>query len=124
MLTEVERWSPAAIRILSATAKLVALRGYSVTSTRDIAAAVGVQQPAIYKYFSTKDDILVALVRLAVERPLELVEMLATLRLPAAVKLHRLLKDCPVHLCSLSYVLATILTTPEPQQDRFAEGRT
>jgi hypothetical protein len=39
MLTEVERWSPAAIRILSATAELVTLRGYSATSTRDIAAA-------------------------------------------------------------------------------------
>ncbi len=46
--------------ILGAAAELIALRGYSSTSTRDIAAAVGVEQPAIYKHFSAKRDILAA----------------------------------------------------------------
>ncbi|MGH3563852.1 MAG: TetR/AcrR family transcriptional regulator [Mycobacterium sp.] len=121
MHAEARRWSPAAVRILRTAAELIALQGYSAASTRDIAAAVGVQQPAIYKHFSAKDDILAALVRLAVERPLELIDELAVLRVPAAVRLHRLLKDSLDHMRTLQYVLASILTTPELQQDRFAE---
>ncbi|MGV7705255.1 helix-turn-helix domain-containing protein, partial [Mycobacterium kansasii] len=70
MSGEAARRSPTADRILRAAAELISLRGYSATSTREIAAAVGVEQPALYKHFSSKKDILAALVRLALERPL------------------------------------------------------
>lgn len=115
------RPSPAAVRILRAAAERIALQGYSATSTRDIAAAVGVQQPAIYRHFSAKDDILAALVRLAAERPLELIDALVVVHVPATVKLHHLLKASLDHMQALPYVLASILTTPELQQERFAE---
>lgn len=123
MLPEASRWSPAAVRILRTAAELIAQQGYSATSTRDIAVAVGVRQPAIYKHFAAKDDILAALVRLAAERPLQLVDELAALRAPGAAKLYRLLKESLDHLRALPYVLASILTTPELQQDHFAEER-
>jgi AcrR family transcriptional regulator len=121
MPREAPRWSPTAVRILRAAAELIAVRGYSATSTRDIAAAVGVEQPAIYKHFSAKSDILAALVGLALEWPLELADQLAALPAPAVVKLHRWLRESLNHLHASPYVLVSILTTPELlQQDHFA----
>ncbi len=116
--------SPAARRILRTAAELIAVRGYSATSTRDIAAAVGVAQPAIYKHFSAKDDILSALVRLGLEDPLARADELARLDAPAVVKLHRWLAEALAHLHDSPYVLASILTTPDLfGNDRFAAER-
>ncbi|WP_067464862.1 TetR/AcrR family transcriptional regulator [Nocardia amamiensis] len=120
MSAEISRWSPAAERILRTAAELIAERGYSATSTRDIAAVVGVQQPAIYKHFSAKDDILAALVRLGLERPLALAEELTAIEAPAVAKLHRWLRESLEHLRASPYVLVSILTTPELQREQFA----
>ncbi|CKN59389.1 TetR family transcriptional regulator [Mycobacterium tuberculosis] len=117
------RWSPTALRILGAAAELIALRGYSSTSTRDIAAAVGVEQPAIYKHFSAKRDILAALVRLAVEWPLELFGHITAMPVPAVVKLHRWLTASLDHLHASPYVLVSILITPDLHQESFVAER-
>lgn len=117
------RWSPTALRILGAAAELIALRGYSSTSTRDIAAAVGVEQPAIYKHFSAKRDILAALVRLAVEWPLELFGHITAMPVPAVVKLHRWLTESLDHLHASPYVLVSILITPDLHQESFVAER-
>jgi AcrR family transcriptional regulator len=120
MSEEAPRWSPTAARILRAAAELIAMRGYSATSTRDIAAAVGVEQPAIYRHFSAKSDILAALVGLALEWPLQLADELAALPAPAVVKLHRWLQESLSHLHASPHVLVSILITPELlQQNRF-----
>ncbi|MFG1796017.1 TetR/AcrR family transcriptional regulator [Nocardia sp. NPDC049149] len=120
MSTHLTRSSPAAERILRTAAELIAVRGYSATSTRDIAAAVGVRQPAIYKHFSSKDDILAALVRLGLQRPLALADELTGLTAPAVAKLHRWLRESLNHLHDSPYVLVSILSTPELQRERFA----
>lgn len=117
------RWSPTALRILGAAAELIALRGYSSTSTRDIAAAVGVEQPAIYKHFSAKRDILAALVWLAVEWPLELFGHITAMPVPAVVKLHRWLTESLDHLHASPYVLVSILITPDLHQESFVAER-
>lgn len=44
-------------RILDAAEELFAQNGYGATSLRDIAAKVGLQQPALYKHFAGKDDL-------------------------------------------------------------------
>ncbi|MGW4845137.1 TetR/AcrR family transcriptional regulator [Nocardia brasiliensis] len=119
MTAETTRTSPAAERILRTAAELIAVRGFAATSTRDIAAAVGVRQPAIYKHFAAKDDILAALVRLGLERPLALADELAALDAPAVVKLHRWLREALDHLQGSPYVLASILTTQELTRERF-----
>lgn len=123
MTAETAPLSPAAERILRTAAELIAARGYSATSTRDIASAVGVRQPALYKHFAAKDDILAALVRLGLQGPLELADALAATDAPAMVKLHRWLRDSLEHLRDSPYVLISILTTPELQQDRFDAER-
>jgi AcrR family transcriptional regulator len=47
--------------ILDAAGELFTTLGYSATSTRSIAEAVGIRQASLYHYFKTKDDILSAL---------------------------------------------------------------
>ncbi len=49
--------------ILMRAARLFAVQGYDGTSTREIAAAVGLRQPSIFHYFETKADILKALAK-------------------------------------------------------------
>ncbi len=111
--------SPTATRILRAAAELIAKQGYSATSTRDIAAAVGVEQPAIYKHFSAKSDIFAALVRLALQWPVELAGEIATLPAPAVVKLHRWLQECLDYLHASPEVVVSLVATPELWQDQF-----
>ena len=47
--------------ILDAAGELFTTLGYTGTSTRTIAEAVGIRQASLYHYFKTKDDILCAL---------------------------------------------------------------
>jgi AcrR family transcriptional regulator len=51
----------AAIR--EAAVGLIARHGYEAVSMRQLAAAVGVQAAALYRYFATKEDLLYALMR-------------------------------------------------------------
>lgn len=120
---DAKRWSPTKVRILRATAELIAKQGYAATSTRDIAAAVGVEQPALYKHFSAKSDIFAALVRLALEWPVELAGELATLPGPAVVKLYRFVQESLNHLHASPEVVVSIIATPELSQDQFTAER-
>ncbi|NBU29573.1 MAG: TetR/AcrR family transcriptional regulator [Caulobacteraceae bacterium] len=47
--------------ILDAALGLISQRGVLAVSTRDIASAVGISQPALYAYFATRDDIMAEL---------------------------------------------------------------
>ncbi len=62
--------------ILDAAGELFTTTGYSGTSTRAIAEAVGVRQASLYHYFDTKDDILCALLEQTVAPTLEFVPAL------------------------------------------------
>lgn len=54
--------SPAKTRILDAAEELFANKGYGATSIVDIADAVGIRGPAIYKHYSSKSDVYNAVV--------------------------------------------------------------
>ncbi|MBM3287542.1 MAG: TetR/AcrR family transcriptional regulator [Candidatus Eisenbacteria bacterium] len=54
-------------RILTAAARLHALRGYDGTSVREIAEAAGVTKPLIYYYFPSKETLFATLLHDAVE---------------------------------------------------------
>ena len=56
--------------ILDAAAELFTTRGFTSTSTRMIADAVGVRQASLYHHFATKDDMLAALLVGTVDAPL------------------------------------------------------
>ena len=119
MPADAKQWSPTKVRILRATAELIAKQGYSATSTRDIAAAVGVEQPALYKHFSAKSDIFAAIVRLALEWPVELAEELSALSAPGAAKLHRFLRESLNYLHASPEVVVSVIATPDLWQDTF-----
>ena len=63
--------------ILTEAAKLFFEHGFSGTGIDEIGAAVGVTGPAFYRHFSSKQDLLVALVERAVERLQEVVDRAA-----------------------------------------------
>jgi AcrR family transcriptional regulator len=50
-------------RLVDAAVDLFSAQGYDATSMRAIAEKVGVTKPALYHYFASKDDLLLAAVR-------------------------------------------------------------
>jgi len=78
--------------ILDAAGELFTTLGYTGTSTRTIAEAVGIRQASLYHYFKTKDDILCALLSQTVTPTLMIVDSLAGTEPPmsAAEHLHAL----------------------------------
>jgi len=84
--------STARDEILDAAGELFTTLGYTGTSTRTIAEAVGIRQASLYHYFKTKDDILCALLSQTVTPTLTIIECLlaAEPSLSAAEHLHAL----------------------------------
>jgi AcrR family transcriptional regulator len=78
--------------ILDAAGELFTTLGYTATSTRSIAEAVGIRQASLYHYFKTKDDILCALLSQTVTPTLMVVDSLSDTApaLTAAEHLHAL----------------------------------
>jgi AcrR family transcriptional regulator len=67
------RFQSAANDILAAAARLFDEQGYGQTSLQEIADAVGVSRPSLYHYFSSKEEILAALVDRATGRRVEII---------------------------------------------------
>jgi AcrR family transcriptional regulator len=66
---------PAAQRreqLLDTAAKLFAKRGYSGTTTSEIAKSAGVTEPIIYRHFHSKRDMFIALIKRTSETTLQL----------------------------------------------------
>jgi AcrR family transcriptional regulator len=102
--------------ILDAAAELF---GYSCTSTRAIADAVGMRQASLYHHFATKDDILDALVAGTVDAPLVLAADLLAESSPAASQLHLLVASDVTQLCGSHWNLGALYLLPELRVDRF-----
>jgi AcrR family transcriptional regulator len=51
------------LQIIDAAVSLFARKGYQATGTAEIAAAVGVAEPTIYRYFENKQDLYIAALR-------------------------------------------------------------
>lgn len=109
--------------ILDAAAELFTTRGFSSTSTRQIAEVVGMRQASLYHHFATKDDILVALLEKTVTAPLRLASRLAERDEPAAVRLYALILFDAGQLMSGRWNLGALYLLPELRTDRFAQFR-
>ncbi len=57
--------------ILEAAVTVFAERGYASTGTADIAAAAGIGEPTIYRYFANKQELYLAALRLSGEQVME-----------------------------------------------------
>lgn len=114
---------PAPEQILRAAAQLFVECGYDATSTRAIAAAVGIRQASLYYHFASKADILAELLSRTVAPSLDAAERLLGEPDDAAVRLHELVTaDCRLLLDAPANVGALYLL-PEVRADRFAEFR-
>jgi AcrR family transcriptional regulator len=78
--------------IIAAAARVFKEKGYHVATTRDIAAAVGIQQASLYYYISSKEELLYLVVREPIRRLYEQVEAVGKASLPTRVKLERALR--------------------------------
>lgn len=61
------QYSEAQRRVLAACLQQFATRGFEASSTRDIAAVIGVQSPSLYRHFPNKEGMLAALVLVGYE---------------------------------------------------------
>ena len=69
--TQLSKGERTRIRILEVAEAMFAARGYEATTLRDIAAEVPIQQPGLYNYFETKDDLYGAVIEEVFEAMLE-----------------------------------------------------
>jgi AcrR family transcriptional regulator len=90
-------------RILVEASRLFAVRGFHGTSTRDIAAAVGIRQPTLYSHFASKHAILAALLEADLRPAKARVAAALDLGGSAAARLHALLIADVSAILSLPY---------------------
>ncbi|MET4165541.1 MULTISPECIES: TetR/AcrR family transcriptional regulator [Gordonia] len=109
--------------ILDAAAELFTRHGYTGTSTRMIAEAVGIRQASMYHYFATKDDILATLLETTVVASLERARELLDGDEPALTRLLELARFDVDQLARSRWNLGALYLLPEVADQRFAEFR-
>lgn len=118
------RGATAREEILDAAAELFCRHGYTGTSTRMIAEAVGIRQASMYHYFKNKDDILAALLDATVVGSLERArELLDDDRAPLD-RLLDLARFDATQLVDERWNLGSLYLLPEVGDDRYAQFRT
>lgn len=117
------RGATARDEILDASAELFTLHGYTGTSTRMIADAVGIRQASMYHHFKTKDDILAELLEATVAAPLEKGRELLAAQGPALERLLDLARFDVTQLAQQRWNLGALYLLPEVADERFAEFR-
>lgn len=95
--------TPTRIRILEESSKLFTKYGFHGTSTRDIAAAVGVRQPTLFHHFPSKQAILALLLDLDLDRLDQRLELIEAADASPAIKLHCHLALDVLHIIDLPY---------------------
>lgn len=109
------------VEILDAAAELFTRLGYTRTTTRQIAEAVGLRQGSLFHYFGRKQDILDELLRATIEPAMATAAWLEDVDAAAEVKLFLLVKHDASNLCALPHNLGALYFQPEIKVDEFAE---
>jgi AcrR family transcriptional regulator len=115
LITQRRPGTTARDEILDAAGELFTTLGYTGTSTRTIAEAVGIRQASLYHYFKTKDDILCALLSQTVTPTLSVIPRLlaAEPALSAPEHLHALAIFDGSQLLSGRWNLGALYLQPE-----------
>ena len=96
-------------RILKEASKLFAVKGYRGTSTREIAAAVGIRQPSLFHHFESKRAIMQALLDYDLGEPTEVAQAEADANGSPALRLYRYLVWDVAYVCRSPYDLAGLI---------------
>ncbi|MDV7196734.1 TetR/AcrR family transcriptional regulator [Rhodococcus kroppenstedtii] len=105
--------------ILDAAAELFTIGGFTATSTRAVADAVGVRQASLYNHFDSKDAILAALLADTVEPPLHFARTVCERTADPVTRVHALAWFDARHLSSGRWNLGALYLLPELRADRF-----
>lgn len=95
-------------RILREASELFAQRGYHATTTRQIAEAVGVRQPALFHHFESKAGIVTAMLSWDLDEAVPFAEWMADEPGSASVRLYRYLVHDLAHLADSPYNLSAV----------------
>lgn len=107
-------------RILRQASQLFARKGYTGTSTREIAAAVGIRQPSLFHHFASKREIVETLLAYSIEDAAEIARRHARSKGPAAERLYHFIFVDIAYLCRSPYDLSGVHVTEIMQDDDFA----
>ncbi|OZF03674.1 TetR/AcrR family transcriptional regulator [Rhodococcoides fascians] len=105
--------------ILDAAAELFTTRGFTNTSTRMIADAVGMRQASLYHHFANKDELLSLLLSGTVDGPLAVAQRIADSDAAPAVKMYALALFDADQLCRSRWNLGALYLLPEIREPRF-----
>lgn len=115
-------------RILREASALFAQRGYAGTSTRDIAAAVGIRQPSLFHHFPSKAAIADALLEYGIGTSLAQVRRIASTDETAAVRLYAFSYWVMTHVITAPYRMVGLVdyeflnsTEGQPWRSRIDE---
>lgn len=111
--------------------RLFARKGYHGTSTREIAAAVNIQQPSLFHHFPSKHAMMAELIRIDHEEAAAAAQREATAPGSPALRLYRYLLADIEYICTCDYDLSsveTVMGDPEfaeegEQHDRLLAAR-
>jgi AcrR family transcriptional regulator len=108
-------------RILLEASMLFARQGYHRTSTREIAAAVGIRQPSLFYHFSSKTEIMEILLNEAVDGAVAAVERQLDAEGSPAARLRRYIVEDLKSLCESPYNLSGTTTAAVLADPDFAD---
>lgn len=108
-------------RILRESSRLFAARGYYGSSTRDIAAAVGIRQPSLFHHFESKQEVLKELLSYSLEDSVTMAEYAAGAEGSPAARLYRFLIEDFRYLMDSPYDLRSLFSGDLLFEEEFAE---
>jgi len=106
--------------ILQAAAELFASEGYTATSTRTIAQAVGLRQASLFHYYPRKEAILAELLDRTLRPTLEMSRRLEQADLGPEATVWVLAERDVGNLCAGPHNLGALQLLPEARGERFA----
>ncbi|MDJ0923956.1 MAG: TetR/AcrR family transcriptional regulator [Acidimicrobiia bacterium] len=95
-------------RILLEASRLFARNGYRGTSTREIAAAVGIRQPSLFHHFPSKQTIMAELIDIDHAEATRVAKREAAASGSPAVRLYRYLVADISFICRCAYDLSSV----------------
>lgn len=105
--------------ILEAAGRLFTTRGYSASSTRQIADAVGLRQASLFHYFPRKEDMLAELLDRTVEPAVRFAADLRSVGGAPAAALFLLIVNDLKSFCGHAVKLGWLYIQPDARADRF-----
>jgi AcrR family transcriptional regulator len=107
-MADQDGWLTTRERILLEASRLFAVKGYHGTSTREIAAAVEIQQPSLFHHFPSKHAIMAELIEIDHEEAAAAAEREAADPGSPALRLYRYLVSDIAHICRCAYDLSSV----------------